>query len=161
MKTLYLLCGCPGSGKSTWAQEHLAKQGGCWVSRDTIRFELVAEDEPYFSQEQKVFKRFIAKIQEQLENDSVFADATHLTPKARKSVLKQLNLEGIEVVAVDFNIPLETLIERNAKRSGRQFVPTSAISEMYQHFVHPTYGEKYIDKIVVVDENNCEKVLDK
>lgn len=122
---------------------------------------MVAEDEPYFSQEQKVFKRFIAKIQEQLESGTVFADATHLTPKARESILKQLNLEGVEVVAVDFNIPLETLIERNANRTGRQFVPTSAINEMYQHFVHPTYGEKHIDKIVVVDENNCEKVFDK
>lgn len=159
MKKLYMVCGCAGSGKSTWIKNH---NDGICISRDTIRFSMVAEDEPYFSQEQKVFRKYVNSIKYALiNNDCVFADATHLSPKARKEVLKRLNLDGVEVIAVGFTIPLAMLIERNARRKGRENVPVEVITGMYNRYVLPSYEEGYFDKIIIVDENNFEKVLDK
>lgn len=58
MKKIYLLCGIPGSGKSTWAKNHL-DDNSIWISRDLIRFSMVSEEEEYFSKEKEVFKEFI------------------------------------------------------------------------------------------------------
>lgn len=164
MKKLYLLCGCSGSGKSTWIQNRLIAEGGSWVSRDLIRLSMVAATEPYFSKETEVFKEFITTINERLQDDrycgNVFADATHLSPRARKDVLRRLNLVGVQVIAVDFDIPLTTLIERNANRTGRANVPTTVIRDMHGRFIHPSYYEKHINKIIVVNEKGEEKVLD-
>mgnify|MGYP003291802667 CR=1 FL=1 len=48
-----------------------------YISRDEIRFALVAEDEPYFSREDEVYECFINEIRQALlEYDHVFVDAT-------------------------------------------------------------------------------------
>ena len=36
-KRVFLICGIPGSGKSTWVRERIAKYGGHHISRDEIR----------------------------------------------------------------------------------------------------------------------------
>ena len=60
MKTLLLMCGAPGSGKTYWAKKAMGLQGGeipiKYFSRDEVRFEMVPEDEEYFSKEDAVFK---------------------------------------------------------------------------------------------------------
>ena len=60
-KTLYVMVGIPGSGKSTFINTHCQSD---WkiVSRDQVRFSIVREDEEYFSKEKKVFKTFIEEI---------------------------------------------------------------------------------------------------
>ena len=67
MSNLYLLCGIPGSGKSTWVRNHLGKYDR-HVSRDDIRFSLVKEDEEYFSKEEEVKKEYINKINKYLQD---------------------------------------------------------------------------------------------
>lgn len=52
MATLYVICGIPGSGKSTWIKNHTSSE--ILVSRDAIRFDMVKEDEPYFSDRKSV-----------------------------------------------------------------------------------------------------------
>ena len=67
-KRLFLLSGIPGSGKSTWVKNQIEAKGGIWISRDTIRFSVVKEDEEYFGREDEVFATFISTIQEQINN---------------------------------------------------------------------------------------------
>ena len=43
-----IIIGCPGSGKSTWVKQQIAKKGGFWASRDAVRFSMVRENENYF-----------------------------------------------------------------------------------------------------------------
>ena len=57
---LYVMIGCPGSGKSTYAKKHFPH--ALYVSRDEIRFNLIAENEEYFSKEDEVFTEFINAI---------------------------------------------------------------------------------------------------
>jgi len=53
MADVYIMCGCPGSGKTTWLKDHV-KPGSAIISRDAIRFSLLKEGEDYFSHEEEV-----------------------------------------------------------------------------------------------------------
>lgn len=158
MKTLYILCGIPGSGKSTFARESLKKLRGSTaiVSRDEIRFSLVKENEDYFSKEKEVFRHFIEEIKTELSfKDNVIVDATHLNINSRTKLLRALSgeiLKDVYVFAVYFNVPLEVCLNRNSKRTGRKFVPEDKIKTMFKSFTKPSFEEGF-DEIIQIDEN--------
>ena len=55
-KKVWILCGIPGSGKSTWIRKQIAENGGVHCSRDEIRFSLLKDGEDYFAHENEVVK---------------------------------------------------------------------------------------------------------
>lgn len=141
------MCGPSGAGKSTWVKQQIANAKNCiHISRDEVRFSIVKDDEDYFSHENEVFDEFIRQINEGLKNyDTVFADATHMSEKARNKTLDRLNLDGVDLYAVDFNIPVEICLDQNEKRRGvgRTYVPRSVIRRMAAQYQPPTDTEKY------------------
>ena len=152
MTTLYLMCGPAGTGKSTWIEKEMRYQPGICVSRDKIRFSLVQENEPYFSREEDVFDDFIYNIQEAINDETcnnVFVDATHLTPSSRYKVLDRLNLTNVDIIPVNFIIPLELNYQRNDCRTGRARVPRSVINNMRAIFTPAAEGEKYTYKEII------------
>lgn len=153
LKKVWLMCGIPGSGKSTWVKKRLVENGGIWISRDEVRFSMVKEDEDYFSKETEVFDKFISNICEALNSplaENIYIDATHISDKARKKVLNRLPKDNIdEVIYVVFKVPYEVCIERNNKREGRERVPESAIRNMHMSFYYPD-TEKY--HVIFVNE---------
>ena len=147
-KILFLMCGPAGSGKSTWIQEYLARtnQNCIVVSRDEIRFEIVQEDEEYFSKEDEVFARFAREIDEALHNSNyevVFADATHLTEKSRNKTLNAINLDCVDIIPVSIYPSLARVLEQNDRRSGRRHVPNHIVTNMWQRYEIPNHNEKY------------------
>lgn len=153
---LYIMSGVPGSGKSTFA--NLYFPGAVYVSRDEIRFNLVKENEEYFSREDEVYDTFINKIKKALnENKDVIADATHLNQYSR---LKLIKLSGVdpektEIVVIFMRIPLKECIARNEKRKGtRSYVPPSVIAKMFKNLRTPTFDECFgmFHRIITVDE---------
>ena len=150
-KRLLILCGIPGSGKSTWAREYVkdqTRQGRhvVIVSRDVIRFALVDEGEGYFSKETDVFRNYISNIQNFLNDDDVdivIADATHINEKSRAKVLKKLNLRDALVEAVVFRTPVTRCIQYNETRVGRAKVPNVVIYNMQNNFTVPTNEEGF------------------
>ena len=143
-KTLYIMCGTPGSGKTWFAKNKLMK--GCdweYISRDEVRFSMIKDDEEYFSHETAVFKAFIGKITFALEygNDNIIADATHLNWGSRRKLLKTLEmympLEGVDVILVVIEAKLKDILERNKLRSGRARVPEETIRRMYASMSDP------------------------
>lgn len=165
-KRLYVLCGIPASGKSTWVREHeeALKQESpngriTVVSRDKIRFSLLEEDEPYFAKESLVYQEYIRQIAESLNSgDTVIADATHLNAKSRARLLNSLGgaLEGCEVIAICMIVSPALALKRNHQRSGREFVPPSQIIQMHASYNTPTFEESF-NRIFIYTCNDLGK----
>lgn len=150
MSKLFLMCGIPGSGKSTWLQKNCG-ENDIIVSRDAIRFSMLKDDEEYFAKENEVFVEFCKQISENLAaGHNVFADATHLNANSRKKVLD--NVTGYDFIgAIVMNTPLNECIRRNDNRTGRAFVPHSVIRRMSCQFDYPDITENF-DIVLEVQE---------
>lgn len=143
MSKLILMVGIPGSGKSTYIKKH-ANEYDTIVSRDAIRFNLLKENEPYFSREDEVFKLFIYEIVNSLKmGRTVWVDATHINSKSREKLLRSIEkyttATSLEVIFVD--VPLSVALLQNSFREGRARVPEDAIKRMYEQLEAPTYEE--------------------
>ncbi len=146
MNNLYIMIGCPGSGKSTWADKMISDNPDTeWISRDMIRFLLVDENEPYFLKEKEVFKEFIKEINNGLSlGRNVIADATHINPNSRTKLFKALNIDKTKtrVIAVVMRTPLKECIRRNELRKGtRSYVPEDVVRRMYSNLQTPSFDE--------------------
>ena len=153
MSKLIMMCGVPGSGKSTWIKNNYSDIVP--VSRDAIRFEILDErGGEYFDYEDEVFDKFIHQIIGNLAVDEItIADATHLTKKARAKVLNKVQKFADEIEAIVMDVHLATALERNDKREGRAFVPRGVIRRMYFQMETPTREEGF-DKITFIREDD-------
>lgn len=149
MKTFYVLCGCPASGKSTYIKnifENSQKEIAV-VSRDEIRFSLLEDGEDYFNKEEEVLDLFYERISENLANpyvDIVVADATHLNEKSRARLFSNIEIpEGCRVCAIAFETSLDECLRRNEKREGRAKVPRGVLRRMYYSYTRPTPVEGF------------------
>lgn len=155
---LYLLMGAPGSGKSTWIKNHLSLTDK-YVSRDEIRFSMVSETEDYFSKEKEVFKEYVKRINEGLQNYDVFADATHLNAASRNKLLRAITTKVDTIEIIWIKTPLDMAIERNERRKGtRAYVPVEVIRRMYNQIEKPEFEEGF-DKIYIVEPNKAIQII--
>lgn len=156
MLILSILCGVPGSGKTTYAREHLCLYNE-YVSREEIRSQLLGSDDDYFSQENVVWGEFVRQIAAHLNRgQNTVADCANLTPKIRKRLLSALSI----LVNVPFTIhyyawcvPLDVCLTRNAMRKGRALMSQAQVKKMFQMYLPPIYSEdERISIIFQVDE---------
>ena len=147
MKTLFLLCGAPGSGKTTFAKEKLIPHlnSVTYVSRDDIRYSFLNETDDYFAHEDEVFNEYIKDIQEGIKNsDNIICDATHLTERARNSVLDRLDLSNIDIIHIFYFLSsLNVCLERNERRTDRAKIKRGIVRRMYFSIEIPSQEEKY------------------
>ena len=158
-KKVFLLAGPPASGKSTWIRANVT-QGSEWISRDSVRFAIVGEDEEYFSHEDEVFDTFINYINQTLENpniDQIFIDATHLNRRSRRKTISRIQMASVEELnCIYFTTPKAVCQARNNLRKGRSKVPASAIDNMFNSYSVPTEDEGFTH-IYNVNENGIIK----
>lgn len=150
MNNLYILCGIPGCGKSTWVKNRMAENTSstdpkwAYVSRDEVRFSMITEEDDYFSKEKQVFEEFVNRLCGNLNDawvQNVIADATHLNEISRDKLInairrKRPNLP-LHITMVYFDIPLEVCKFRNDKREGRAHVPDEVMNKMYTQLEFP------------------------
>lgn len=152
-KIVWLLSGVPGSGKTSWVKQQIAKKGGVHCSRDEVRFSLLKDGEDYFAHEDEVVRLWTEKVHQAIlspDAGDVYIDATHLTEKARAQVVNALPTSNYTIITVFFDVPLEICLERNEKRTGRAYVPRSVIRRMHASYdQHTTLG----DGTLHLDEN--------
>ena len=147
MSTLILLCGIPGSGKTTIAKKIMQKND-LYISRDEIRYSMISNEDEYFAKEKEVFKEYIRQIDEALTKNYhwVFADATHLNKASRNKVINRLQNKPDKINVIYMTTSLKEALRRNSKRTGRALVPENVIKEMYNSLEKPT-KEENINKI--------------
>lgn len=159
---LFILMGIPGAGKSSFISTHMKNDfTQAWISRDEIRFSIVKENEPYFSKEDEVFKKFIERINLHLTNGhDVFADATHLNKKSRAKLLRNLTVKPQETSVIWLQTPLNECIKRNENRAGtRSYVPVSQLCRMAKSLQMPTFNEG-INKVYIIKPNEEIQIID-
>ena len=146
---LRVMVGIPASGKSTFAKmqaEQLKKENKTVsiISRDTVRFSMLKEDEDYFVHEEEVFDEFIRQINEAIKKgtDVVFADATHISVGSRRKLLSKLTPNpNTDLIFQVIDVHVAECLNRNAKREGRERVPNKAIQNMARGFKKPSETE--------------------
>lgn len=162
MNNLYVLCGIPGCGKSTWVKNRMAENTSstdpkwAYVSRDEVRFSMITEEDDYFSKEKQVFEEFVNRLCGNLSDawtQNVIADATHLSEISRDKLInairrKRPNLP-LHITMVYFDITLEVCKFRNDKREGRAHVPDEVMNKMYAQLEFPKL-RKGLDAIEIV-----------
>ena len=162
--TLYILCGVPGCGKTTWVREKMKeninpiepKWG--YVSRDEVRFSIIKEEDDYFAKEKQVFNEYVNRICNSLKDTytvNTIADATHLNKISRDKLVNAIYRKcpelNFDIVMVYFDVPVEVCKFRNAKRSGRARVPDNVIEKMYASFEFPKCRKDLIRIEIVRD----------
>lgn len=141
--TLYIAVGLPGSGKSTFFRNHKF-ENTVYVSRDLIRYDLLADDEEYFAHENVVFKTFVNALSFALKSgQNAIADATHLTRKSRAKLINAINqdITLYSIVFIYFDTEYTECIDRNEHRSGRAYVPEKVIENMNDSLEIPQFSE--------------------
>ena len=163
MNNLYVLCGIPGCGKSTWVYNRLKEKNPSpdpkwdYVSRDEVRFSIIDEEDDYFAKEKQVFNEYIRRICEKLDDPyltNVIADATHLNEVSRNKLINAIRRnrckdKPLNIVMVYFDVPLEVCKFRNNKRSGRMRVPDDVMDKMYRSLEFPQLREG-LERIEIV-----------
>lgn len=166
--TLYVMCGVPGSGKSTFAQgvvqlrreKREDSNSIIWVSRDEIRYSMFGGVENvtldnYYNKENQVKASFYEIINRALmAGADVIADATHLNAASRKGLLKRIYAKHGRNIAIVMSTPLPTCLERNATREGVKHVPEEVVRRMWNSFQMPTTDEGF-NEIRIVDKDGC------
>ena len=164
MNNLYILCGIPGCGKSTYVQKLMKENYGLpdhkweYVSRDEIRFSMIKEEDDYFAKEKQVFNEFVKCIGEKLDDawiTNVIADATHLNEVSRSKLINSINRirnnKPLHITMVYFDIPLEVCKFRNAKRTGRARVPEEVLEKMHRSLEFPRLRDNLMKIEIVRD----------
>ena len=155
---LYISCGVPGSGKTTFLNEHYAPNEVV-ISRDEIRFSLLEPGEDYFHREDKVFDLFVDKIIYNLmQGKNVYADATHLNRSSRNKLIWTIDCRkpGLlsHIESIFFNIPIDVCLERNEFRKGtKAYVPRGVIRRMYNQLEEPNPAKEEFKHGWIVDKD--------
>ena len=137
MKRVILTKGLPASGKTTWANELLAKETGRWkrINKDSLR-DMLDGGKYSKSNENFVLEMRDKLIISALENGfHVVVDDTNLNPY-HETVIRDL-VRGKALVEVkDFtDVPIETCIERDNRRANG--VGEKVIRDMYNKWLRP------------------------
>lgn len=129
MSALYLLCGLPGCGKTTWAN-HFKKThpNTLVISSDAIRIELHG-DQQNFSSEGKVWEIFDSRIEEYAlkeEDINVIADSTNLRNVYREHYAEKAAHYDKKYL-VFFDVPFEICAFQNKLRTPDKVVKDEAM----------------------------------
>lgn len=145
-RTLIVMVGAPGSGKSTIAESLKEAIGGCEiVSRDAIRFSLLVDGDDYFAHEKEVERRYYAAISNSLaDNPVTIADATHIDEYSRAKLFRRIEVpEGTYKIAVYMKTGTEDCLKFNAMREDIARVPDEVVEGMMDKMTFPHAKEGF------------------
>lgn len=140
MKKIILTIGCPGSGKSTWAREFIAKNPGFYnINRDDYRQSIMGHEERDEYKYTKKKEAIVTGMQFDTAKSilyggdsvkGVIISDTNLNPERRLAWETFAKEYGWKVEYKVFDVPWTELVKRNSKR-GTKAVPIDVLRSMY------------------------------
>lgn len=165
MKTLYIIAGCNGAGKTTAAYTILPE---IWQCQEFVNADEIARGLSPFNPESVAIQAgrlMLERIETLLEQQESFAIETTLATRSYVQLLRKAHAKGYCVQLLFFwlNSP-EVAIQRVAKRvaEGGHDIPKEVIKRRYQAGIR-NFFELYkdiVDSWMIVDNrDNCRNVI--
>lgn len=148
MKEVILTVGCPGSGKSTWANEFVRMNPGYYIlTRDDFREKLFGLDARNQYKYSKQREKAVSVSQLGAASELLILEATkgviiadtNLNPITVKNWKEVCDKRGFKFTIKEFVVPWTELVRRNNYR-GEKAVPIEVLRRMYAD-QHP---KKYV-----------------
>lgn len=140
MKAVLLMCGLPGSGKSTWIKENKLEPYS--ISRDNLRLlyygplynKYGLESMPYAS-EKLVYEEYMRIVEMRMRNNSfIVLDNTHLKVSSINSIVNLAEYYGYKVFIKVMDTSVTECLRRNKGRESIKFVPEEVIIKMNRDY---------------------------
>jgi protein phosphatase len=149
-RSLVLLIGAAGSGKSTFARKHFKSTE--IVSSDALRA-MVSDDEADQSASGDAFHLLRLIAMKRLRRGRLTViDATNVQRPARKSLLAIATQTSAPTVAIVLNLPLDVCLARNRRRPCRQVNPEvveKQVADLTDSL--PGLAEEGLQRVYVLD----------
>lgn len=138
MKTLFMMCGLPGSGKSTFVA---AMSSVPCICLDNLREEFYG-DAATQGDGAFIFKTGMERLRALFEKEDVcIYDATNINRRTRKNVMDNLPMVD-HFICIWIDTPVAKCLKQNEKRE--RHVPQEVIERMASKFEIPTKEEGFI-----------------
>ena len=152
---IILVCGYPGVGKTTLANELGSFINARVLSTDKIRKEII-EIPNYSEEEKQLIYDIIILIAKYLHNTGIncILDATFNTQKAREDIKRELNLTSNQFKIVECICPEELVITRIQNRKKSYSDADLSIYRMIKQTYEPIQ-----EKHIIVDTSQSLKKM--
>lgn len=157
MRTLLLLRGAPGAGKSTFIREHgLQPYTLCADDFRTMITDPVLDKEGSFcitqSNDADAWRLLYEALEKRMRRgDFTVIDATNCSPKMITHYKVYAEKHRYQIYYLDFDVPLDELLMRNKTREEYKRVPAEAVKRMYTMFKEIPI-QKYCKKIEKLED---------
>jgi tRNA uridine 5-carbamoylmethylation protein Kti12 len=143
MKTLILLCGIPGSGKSSWARDYAKSHPDTFIcDTDETRKKITGSYLKFPEHMEVIFDDLIAQANAAFAkggaNCTVIEDAAFLDNYRRLYFMKRIRGYDKAVLLLIKMKDYSICYERNRQREKEKWVPDSVISDMIKRYEDPT-----------------------
>ena len=153
MKTLYVMIGTPGSGKSTWINSvvptaTVISPDAYLTDKYNYDWSPVRAAEAWAASYQSLGRAIVNEMFMEPDAEYVW-DSVNATPRDRGAVLNFAKGAGWHVVAVYFDTPFEECVRRNALREKFRRVPDKTMADIQFRMTPPDDVEGFSDSIYV------------
>lgn len=115
--SLVVLVGAAGSGKSTFAARHFAREE--IIGSDAMRA-IVGAGEGDQAATKSAFALLHRRLAQRLaDGELTVVDATNVESHARRSLLRRARAAGVPSLAIVLDLPSDVVLRRNEAREGR------------------------------------------
>lgn len=137
---IYILCGLPASGKTTFSQQLAIEHSAKLYHYDEFKKGSKPQDSK--QTHQRLYKQI---AQDLLDGHNVVLDDLHTRLEWREPLLSALQDIPCKKILIVMTTPLEECVRRNAQRQGRARLPDFVIYHLNSRYQPPSLEEGWDD----------------